>query len=140
MDGLYQDIIIMLTIFFVGLWGMYHYYQLKNDFNELQADFHRCNFLTKGDDTLKMQDDIISLKQSCVNLNAKINKNEKWAVTSIGDLTKIQTTLVAFMESCEIPTEDDVLHVQDVLDKMAEMGLRGRVNINPDKIIETADA
>ena len=123
MDGLYQDIIIMLTIFFVGMWGMYHYYQLKSNFEELQADFHRCDFLTKGkiysEDTLKMQDDIISLKQSCVNLNVKINKNEQWSVKSIGEITQIVSDVTNQLPTVETMNTMAALgriSVQDVID------------------------
>ena len=41
MDGLYQDVIIMLTIFVFGLIALKAYYKLKIDFDELQTDFHR---------------------------------------------------------------------------------------------------
>ena len=118
MDGLYQDVIIMLTIFVFGLIALKAYYKLKIDFDELQTDFHRLaegreyvddidsqafaqgrtssvqwsigeierartsteiasNMLKAAtSDMLKMQDDIISLKQGQINLNAKIKNND----------------------------------------------------------------
>ena len=52
-------------------------------------------------------------------------------------LGEIQSKLVAFMDSCEIPSDGDVINVQDVLDKMEEMGVPipgGRiVSVNPDE-------
>ena len=118
MDGLYQDVIIMLTIFVFGLIALKAYYKLKIDFDELQTDFHRLaegreyvddidsqafaqgrtssvqwsigeierarasteiasNMLKAAtSDMLKMQDDIIGLKQGQINLNAKIKNND----------------------------------------------------------------
>ena len=118
MDGLYQDVIIMLTIFVFGLIALKAYYKLKIDFDELQTDFHRLaegreyvddidsqafaqgrtssvqwsigeierartsteiasNMLKAAtSDILKMQDDIIGLKQGQINLNAKIKNND----------------------------------------------------------------
>ena len=118
MDGLFQDVIIMLTIFVFGLIALKAYYKLKIDFDELQTDFHRLaegreyvddidsqafaqgrtssvqwsigeierartsteiasNMLKAAtSDMLKMQDDIIGLKQGQINLNAKIKNND----------------------------------------------------------------
>tara|TARA_R110002020_G_scaffold5948_5_gene24524 strand:- start:1149 stop:1487 length:339 start_codon:yes stop_codon:yes gene_type:complete len=93
MDGLYQDVIIMLTIFICGLVGMRAYYKLRIDFDELQTDFHRLaegrDYVEDidqqayaqgrewaGVDIKRMQNDIIDLKQGQINLNAKIKNNE----------------------------------------------------------------
>ena len=136
MDGLYQDVIIMLTIFICGLVGMRAYYKLRIDFDELQTDFHR---LAEGRDYVedidqqayaqgrewagldlrKMQEDIISLKQGTINLNAKINEHKEWSIKSIGEITQIVSDVTSQLPTVETMNTMAALgriSVQDVID------------------------
>tara|TARA_R100001594_G_scaffold29338_1_gene54841 strand:+ start:1111 stop:1536 length:426 start_codon:yes stop_codon:yes gene_type:complete len=137
MEGMYQDLIILVVISLFGVWVINKHYD--NAWKIEQIDLQIKQLREIGDLT-KMQNDIIEQNQNSINLNAKINRNEKWTVETIDKMKKaidmlgeIQSKLVAFMDSCRIPSDGDVLHVQDVLDKMAEMGMQGQVKINPDE-------
>ena len=135
MNGLYQDVIIMLTIFFVGTWGIYYYYKLRHEFNELRKDFHRlaegreyANDIDQqafaqgrksSADIPKMQEDIINLMQSCTNLNAKINRNNKWTVETVAEITDVLKNVTDKLHTIEALSTVSALSkisVQDVLD------------------------
>lgn len=77
-------------------------------------------------DMKQMQTDIINLKQDCINIDNKYRIKDEWTTSKLEQITDIQKKLVAFMDSCEIPSENDTVKVQDILDKMAEQGLQGR--------------
>lgn len=77
-------------------------------------------------DMRQMQTDIINLKQDCINIDNKYRIKDEWTTSKLEQITGIQKKLVAFMDSCEIPSENDTVKVQDILDKMAEQGLQGR--------------
>tara|TARA_R100001530_G_scaffold10871_3_gene10663 strand:- start:4652 stop:4948 length:297 start_codon:yes stop_codon:yes gene_type:complete len=89
----------MLTIFVCGAYIIYMYYRLNAAINELKYHFDKLACLK---DISKMQEDIISLKQGLINLNAKINNNEKWAVRTTSDLNMITKKLVEYVNPDDI--------------------------------------
>ena len=136
-----NTLFILFLIMGFGFWVIKKHYDNAFDIEQLQIQMKKAREIG---DLKKMQTDIIAQSQNSINLNAKINRNEKWTVETIDKMKKaidmlgeIQSKLVAFMDSCEIPSDGDVINVQDVLDKMEEMGLPipgGRiVSVNPDE-------
>jgi len=147
-----NTLFILFLIMGFGFWVIKKHYDNAFDIEQLQIQMKKArekelSSYPKGislNDLKKMQNDIIEQNQNCINLNAKINRNEKWTVETIDKIKKaidmlgeIQSKLVAFMDSCEIPSDGDVINIQDVLDKMEEMGVPipgGRiVSVNPDE-------
>lgn len=136
-----NTLFILFLIMGFGFWVIKKHYDNAFDIEQLQIQMKKAREIG---DLKKMQTDIIAQSQNSINLNAKINRNEKWTVETIDKMKKaidmlgeIQSKLVAFMDSCEIPSDGDVINVQDVLDKMEEMGVPipgGRiVSVNPDE-------
>ena len=136
-----NTLFILFLIMGFGFWVIKKHYDNAFDIEQLQIQMKKAREIG---DLKKMQTDIIAQSQNSINLNAKINRNEKWTVETIDKMKKaidmlgeIQSKLVAFMDSCEIPIDGDVINVQDVLDKMEEMGVPipgGRiVSVNPDE-------
>jgi len=135
MDGMWQDIIIMMTIGVFGLWIMTKHYDNAWKIEELEIKVKKNGKIVSQDeeaiikDFRQMQTDIIKLQQDCINIDAKYRIKDEWTVNKIQQLTDIQEKLVAFMDSCEIPNDGDVVEVQAILDKMAEKGLRGQISV-----------
>ena len=136
-----NTLFILFLIMGFGFWVIKKHYDNAFDIEQLQIQMKKAREIG---DLKKMQTDIIAQSQNSINLNAKINRNEKLTVETIDKMKKaidmlgeIQSKLVAFMDSCEIPSDGDVINVQDVLDKMEEMGVPipgGRiVSVNPDE-------
>ena len=136
-----NTLFILFLIMGFGFWVIKKHYDNAFDIEQLQIQMKKAREIG---DLKKMQTDIIAQSQNSINLNAKINRNEKWTVETIDKMKKaidmlgeIQSKLVAFMDSCEIPSDGDDINVQDVLDKMEEMGVPipgGRiVSVNPDE-------
>ena len=136
-----NTLFILFLIMGFGFWVIKKHYDNAFDIEQLQIQMKKAREIG---DLKKMQTDIIAQSQNSINLNAKINRNEKWTVETIDKMKKaidmlgeIQSKLVVFMDSCEIPSDGDVINVQDVLDKMEEMGVPipgGRiVSVNPDE-------
>ena len=86
MDGMYQDIIIMLTILFFGFWVIKGHYDNVWKIEQLEIQLKKAREI--GDLT-KMQNDIISLKQDCINIDAKYKIKDEWMVDRIKQLTDI---------------------------------------------------
>ena len=99
MDGLYQDLIIMAFISVCGSWVIYMIHKTNIAISDLRDHFDKLACLT---DISKMQEDIISLKQGLINLNAKINNNEEWAVKTTSDLNSITKKLVEYVNPDDI--------------------------------------
>tara|TARA_B100000287_G_scaffold415558_1_gene449298 strand:+ start:2889 stop:3317 length:429 start_codon:yes stop_codon:yes gene_type:complete len=129
MDGMWQDIIIMMTIGVFGLWIITKHYDNAWKIEQLEIKVKKNGKIVSQDeeaiikDLRQMQTDIIKLQQDCINIDSKYRIKDEWTVNKVQQITDIQEKLVEFMDSCEIPSEGDVVEVQAILDKMAEKGL-----------------
>lgn len=129
MDGMWQDIIIMMTIGIFGLWIITKHYDNAWKIEQLEIKVKKNGKIVSQDeeaiikDLRQMQTDIIKLQQDCINIDSKYRIKDEWTVNKVQQITDIQEKLVEFMDSCEIPSEGDVVEVQAILDKMAEKGL-----------------
>lgn len=129
MDGMWQDIIIMMTIGVFGLWIITKHYDNAWKIEQLEIKVKKNGKIVSQDeeaiikDFRQMQTDIIKLQQDCINIDSKYRIKDEWTVNKVQQITDIQEKLVEFMDSCEIPSEGDVVEVQAILDKMAEKGL-----------------
>ena len=135
MDGLYQDLIILLSMLFFGFWVIKKHYDNAWKIEQIEIKVNNNGKIVSQDeeaiikDFKKMQTDIIKIQQDCINIDAKYRIKDEWTVSKLQQLTDIQEKLVAFMDSCEIPNDGDVVEVQAILDKMAEKGLRGQISV-----------
>ena len=126
---MWQDIIIMMTIGVFGLWIITKHYDNAWKIEQLEIKVKKNGKIVSQDeeaiikDFRQMQTDIIKLQQDCINIDSKYRIKDEWTVNKVQQLTDIQEKLVEFMDSCEIPSEGDVVEVQAILDKMAEKGL-----------------
>ena len=137
MDGLMQDLIIMLSFAIFGVIIIIEHFKVLNEIKYLKRELTKTRELS---DLSKMQDDLMEFRQSLININAKMDRDKRSTIDTLDGmkglidiLAKHTDKLLQFMDSCRIPSDGDVLHVQDVLDKMAEMGIKGQVKINPDE-------
>ena len=116
MDGLYQDVIIMLTIFICGLVGMRAYYKLRIDFDELQTDFHR---LAEGRDYVE---DIDSQAYAQGRTSSFDEVKTAWEVGSIERMMKNTEIANDMLKTAT----NDMLQMQDDI-----IGLKqGQINLN----------
>ena len=126
---MWQDIIIMMTIGVFGLWIITKHYDNAWKIEQLEIKVKKNGKIVSQDeeaiikDLRQMQTDIIKLQQDCINIDSKYRIKDEWTVNKVQQITDIQEKLVEFMDSCEIPSEGDVVEVQAILDKMAEKGL-----------------
>ena len=126
---MWQDIIIMMTIGIFGLWIITKHYDNAWKIEQLEIKVKKNGKIVSQDeeaiikDLRQMQTDIIKLQQDCINIDSKYRIKDEWTVNKVQQITDIQEKLVEFMDSCEIPSEGDVVEVQAILDKMAEKGL-----------------
>ena len=97
MDGMYQDMIIMLTILFFGFWVIKGHYDNVWKIEQLEIEIKKArkkelSSYPKGislNDLKKMQTDIIKLQQNCINIDAKYKIKDEWMVDRIKQLTDI---------------------------------------------------
>jgi len=82
MDGLYQDLIILLAMLFFGFWVIKKHYDNAWKIEQLEK-------ARDIGDLKKMESDIIELKQNCINIDAKYKIEDEWTVTKIEELAKI---------------------------------------------------
>ena len=116
MDGLYQDVIIMLTIFVFGLIALKAYYKLKIDFDELQTDFHR---LAEGREYVE---DIDSQAYAQGRTSSRDEIKEAWEIGTIERMMKSTEIVNNMLKSAT----NDMLQMQDDI-----IGLKqGQINLN----------
>ena len=95
MDGMWQDIIIMMTIGVFGLWIMTKHYDNAWKIEELEIKVKKNGKIVSQDeeaiikDFRQMQTDIIKLQQDCINIDAKYKIKDEWMVDRIKQLTDI---------------------------------------------------
>ena len=86
MDGMYQDIIILLVILLFGYWVIKKHYDNAYDIEQLKIELAKAREIS---DLKKMQTDIISLKQDCINIDAKYRIKDEWTTNSLKQLIDI---------------------------------------------------
>ena len=106
MEGLYQDTIILLVILFFGFWIINKHYDNAWKIEQLEIKLKKA--LELGDLT-KMQDDIISLKQKCINIDGKYKIKYDW-------IQKKFEELIGVKDHFDCSISDAVLTVQDAVD------------------------
>jgi len=117
MDGMYQDIIIMLTILFFGFWVIKGHYDNVWKIEQLEIQLKKAREI--GDLT-KMQNDIISLKQDCINIDAKYKIKDEWLTDRLQQLIDIVQQQMSVQDA--LNTFDNAKNKQNELVESYEEG------------------
>ena len=80
-----NTLFILFLIMGFGFWVIKKHYDNAFDIEQLQIQMKKAREIG---DLKKMQTDIIAQSQNSINLNAKINRNEKWTVETIDKMKK----------------------------------------------------
>lgn len=86
MDGLYQDIIIIMTIFAFSFWIIKKHYDNAWDIENLQIELKKAREIS---DLSVMQRDLIEFRQSLINIDVKYKLKDRWAVNKIEEISDI---------------------------------------------------
>ena len=117
MDGMYQDIIIMLSILFFGFWVIKGHYDNVWKIEQLEIQLKKAREI--GDLT-KMQNDIISLKQDCINIDAKYKIKDEWLTDRLQQLIDIVQQQMSVQDA--LNTFDNAKNKQNELVESYEEG------------------
>jgi hypothetical protein len=83
MNGLWQDLIIVLSMGIFGVWVIYKHYNIKSYIHNLRNDIYSCRA-----DMKLMQGDLIEFRQNLINIDAKYRKKDEWVVSKIQQITE----------------------------------------------------
>ena len=114
---MYQDIIIMLTILFFGFWVIKGHYDNVWKIEQLGIQLKKAREI--GDLT-KMQNDIISLKQDCINIDAKYKIKDEWLTDRLQQLIDIVQQQMSVQDA--LNTFDNAKNKQNELVESYEEG------------------
>ena len=95
MDGLYQDLIILLAMLFFGYWVIKKHYDNAWKIEQLEIMVKNNGKIVNQDeeaiikDFKKMQTDIIRIQQDCINIDAKYRIKDEWSTSRIEQLVNI---------------------------------------------------
>ena len=86
MDGLMQDLIIMLSFGIFGVVVIIKHFALLNEIKRIKKELANAREIG---DLSKMQNDIIELKQNCINIDAKYKIKDEWTTNRLQQVIDI---------------------------------------------------
>ena len=143
MDGMWQDIIIMMTIGAFGLWVITKHYDNAWKIEQLEIKVKKNGKIVSQDeeaiikDFRQMQTDIIKLQQDCINIDAKYKIKDEWTVSRLQQLADIVQQNMSLQDA--INTFDNAKELVKSYEKGAGIASSGSLTMSQAADMESDD-